>query len=267
MATARTPAVLQNLLRRHRLVERHAIQVETPGEPQVHDGVGRRRNGADRVHRRFHQRLGAALRLVAEGRAVQLEAVNRPARDLANLDAGRSRIAGRIDLDDRVAAGSLRVAGPVRGRLAQLAVLEGARVAGPVAVVHRLVDVAERQVADGTGQGIHVLLREPAGLAHEVVRAGVKEQDVPAARVEAGDDLADLRGRRGPQVARADEAQAAEVVEGAAPGVGVPRVEDGAVGTERRTKEDEQLLRAEVFNPRLTGGMKRGPVVVALRPR
>src|SRR5207237_722153 len=74
---------------------------------------------------------------------------------------------------------------------AEATVFRGPRVAGPVAMNHRLVNVSEGEVTDLVMDEFQIPGGKPASFADEVIRPGVQEQNMGPGGLKFLDDLPD----------------------------------------------------------------------------
>src|SRR6266404_5586579 len=149
-------------------VERDSIKVQSPREPEIYNRLDREALSSDQIHRGIYQRGGAVLKLVPERRAIKSQLMARPPRIVAYLKRKRLFSTQWINLHNSVTARTGNCS------FAKVAILDRPRVASPIGVSHRFVNVTQRQVAHPLPNIFQVFRRKPASFTDKVLRTGVQ---------------------------------------------------------------------------------------------
>lgn len=129
--------------------------------------------------------------------------MNRAARIAANLEVDRFLTLSGIDLQRDIASRHVfTVKVKIVTCFADITVFRGSGIACPVAMAHRLMNMAQRNIANFFLQRLEIGQGKSATFSNEIIRPRMQQKNVVLIGFQSRHELADLERCRGTKVAR-----------------------------------------------------------------
>ena len=155
------------------------------------------------------------------------------ARVVADFEGPRFVAVERIDFDDSITARARKIG------FAEVAVFGRARIAGPIAMAHGLMNVAEREITNPLANIFQILRGKAAALANKIFRTCMEQEHVRAIWLESGYNLADLVRRGRAKITAAEETDTMKIDKRAALAAIVPRHQQWPGSIKSRSQQNQ----------------------------
>src|SRR6476659_8419563 len=126
------------------------------------------------------------------------------------------------------------------------------------------MDMTKGQITGLFLERLQIGRGKPAPLSDEVLRSGMKHQNVRFIILQLRYQLPDLKWGRRPEIAGPDETNPAVVHPGPRFSQRVPFSEDRSIGVKSGSQQHQQVVFRQKLHPGRFFGMEEGPVVISL---